>query len=89
MLPPLTFVFSNAIYSEQVRDERAMPSKVENWWQVQRQSSGNPNMKFYNAHSAFKNKKEGRANSFEAHTYYNDQAKAKREAMLAEIANEC
>lgn len=65
-----------------------MPSKVDKYWQVQRQSQGNPEMNYYNAHSAYKGLPEGRANSFEAHEFYAAQAKAKRDALLSEIAEE-
>lgn len=76
----------NAINSVQWSEERKLPSKLDKHWQIQRQQGGSANMNYYNAHSAYKNKAEGRANSFEAHEFYAEQAKAKREALLKEMS---
>ena len=89
---PLTFHFvfnySNAINSVSLTDSRSMPNRADKHWQIQKYGFGNPNMRYYNAHSAFKDKAAGRANSFEAHDFYATQAKDKREALMKEISEE-
>ena len=69
-------------------ETRSMPNRADKFWQGQRDGFGNPNMRYYNAHSAFKDKAAGRANSFEAHDFYAAQAKAKRDELLKEISEE-
>mmetsp|Transcript_23758 Transcript_23758/g.67165 ORF Transcript_23758/g.67165 Transcript_23758/m.67165 type:complete len:110 (-) Transcript_23758:132-461(-) len=79
-------VAENSIDSQKKSDEYKAPQYFGHMWYLGAAIQPRAYNTFTTSHSYFCNKKEGAGSSFIACRYYTDEARKKRDALVAEVA---